>query len=150
MPTVTARPYGRQVSMKGSGRFSSRLAAVSITGVILAAGIFVASASALALWLLRLHTDAGIGRGPFLDPTEYCRLNGHTGPFSEETWPPRYSCGSTIVTSTEVTNELMATWTIWSHVLWIAVFLAVLSLSALVVAAFRRGPGTDAAPAPSR
>jgi len=150
MPTVMRRPYGRKVSTKGSGRLSSRLAAASITGVILAAGLFICSASVLALWLLRLHTDAGIGRGPFLDPTEYCRLNGHTGPFSEETWPPRYSCGSTIVTSAEVTRELMAIWTTWSHVLWVAALLAVLSLSVLVVAAFRRGRGTNAAPVSSR
>jgi len=138
------------MSTRGSGRLRSRLAAVSITGVILAAGIFIFSAAALALWLLRLHTEAGIGRGPFLDPTEYCRLNGHTGPFSEETWPPRYSCGLTIVTSTEVTDELMTTWTMWTHVLWLAVLLAVLCLSVLVVAAFRRGPGTTADPAPSQ
>jgi len=138
------------VRTKCRGRLSSRLAVASITGVILDAGLFISSASALALWLLRLHTDAGIGGGPFLDPTEYCRLNGHTGAFAEQTWPPRYSCGSTIVTSTEVTHELMATWTTWTHVLWVAVLLAVFSLSVLVVAAFRTGPGTTAIPAPSR
>lgn len=131
--------------------------------VVLVVGVLVLAASGIAaivavlcllLWWVVLWTPAGIGYGPALDASEFCRLAGHPGSFSQESWPPAYSCGSTLITPPDVTRAVMDTWTFWIRVLRLAALAGLAAFGAVIATAFRRDAGesrptdqTDAGPA---
>lgn len=123
--------------------------------VVLVVGVLVLAASGIAaivavlcllLWRIVLWTPAGVGYGPALDGPEFCRLAGHPGSFSRESWPPAYSCGTTLITPPDVTRAVMDTWTFWIRVLRLAALAGLTAFGAVIVTAFRRDAGESRHP----